>query len=240
MRRVVVTGANRGLGLEFVRQLAARGDDVVAGARQPKTADALNKLAAKSAGRVTVVRLDVGDADDIAAAALHVGERFDSVDLLINNAGIWTAPDEPERASSGPLADLRPDAVLEVLRINAVAPILVTQALAPSLAAAGRGVVVNISSWLGSIRGATDRSNIAYAMSKAALNMLTGRLAAELAGQGTIVVSMSPGWVATDMGGSSAPLEPPESVQGMLNVVSALTPAQSGSFLDHAGAVLPW
>jgi NAD(P)-dependent dehydrogenase (short-subunit alcohol dehydrogenase family) len=240
MRRAVVTGANRGLGLEFVRQLAARGDDVVAGARQPKTADALNKLAAKSAGRVTVVRLDVGDADDIAAAALHVGERFDSVDLLINNAGIWTAPDEPERASSGPLADLRPDAVLEVLRINAVAPILVTQALAPSLAAAGRGVVVNISSWLGSIRGATDRSNIAYAMSKAALNMLTGRLAAELAGQGTIVVSMSPGWVATDMGGSSAPLEPPESVQGMLNVVSALTPAQSGSFLDHAGAVLPW
>jgi NAD(P)-dependent dehydrogenase (short-subunit alcohol dehydrogenase family) len=240
MRRAVVTGANRGLGLEFVRQLAARGDDVVAGARQPKTADALNKLAAKSAGRVTVVRLDVGDADDIAAAALHVGERFDAVDLLINNAGIWTAPDEPERASSGPLADLRPDAVLEVLRINAVAPILVTQALAPSLAAAGRGVVVNISSWLGSIRGATDRSNIAYAMSKAALNMLTGRLAAELAGQGTIVVSMSPGWVATDMGGSSAPLEPPESVQGMLNVVSALTPAQSGSFLDHAGAVLPW
>ncbi|HZI36659.1 MAG TPA: SDR family NAD(P)-dependent oxidoreductase [Acidimicrobiia bacterium] len=180
------------------------------------------------------------DPEDIAAAALHVGERFDAVDLLINNAGIWTAPDQPDRASSGPLADLRPDAVLEVLRINAVAPILVTQALAPCLAAAGQGVVVNISSWLGSIRGATNRGNIAYAMSKAALNMLTGRLAAELAGQGTIVVSMSPGWVATDMGGPSAPLEPPESVKGMLNVADALTPAQSGSFLDHAGAVLPW
>ena len=240
MRRVVVTGANRGLGLEFVRQLAARGDDVVAGVRQPKLADALNKLASKSAGRVTVVQLDVGEPDDIAAATLHIGERFDSVDLLINNAGIWTAPDEPDRASSGPLADLRPDAVLEVLRINAVGPILVTQALAPCLAAAGQGVVVNISSWLGSIRGATSRGNLAYAMSKAALNMLTGRLAAELAGQGTIVVSMSPGWVATDMGGPSAPLEPPESVQGMLNVVNALTPAQSGTFLDHAGAVLPW
>jgi NAD(P)-dependent dehydrogenase (short-subunit alcohol dehydrogenase family) len=240
MRRVVVTGANRGLGLEFARQLAARGDDVVAGVRQPKTADALNKLAAKSAGRVTVVRLDVGDQDDIAAAALHIGERFDAVDLLINNAGIWTAPDQPDRASSGPLADLRPDAVLEVLRINALGPILVTQALAPSLAAAEQAVVVNISSWLGSIRGATTRGNLAYAMSKAALNMLTGRLAAELAGQGTIVVSMSPGWVATDMGGPSAPLEPPESVKGMLNVADALTPAQSGTFLDHAGAVLPW
>ena len=240
MRRVVVTGANRGLGLEFARQLAARGDDVVAAARHPKTADALNKLASKSAGRVTVVRLDVGDPEDIAAAALHVGERFDAVDLLINNAGIWTAPDQPDRASSGPLADLRPDAVLEVLRINAVAPILVTQALAPCLAAAGQGVVVNVSSGLGSIRGATNRGNIAYAMSKAALNMLTGQLAAELAGQGTIVVSMSPGWVATDMGGPSAPLEPPESVKGMLNVADALTPAQSGTFLDHAGAVLPW
>jgi len=240
MRRVVVTGANRGLGLEFARQLAARGDDVVAGVRQPKTADALNKLASKSAGRVTVVRLDVGDPGDIAAAALHIGERFDAVDLLINNAGIWTAPDQPDRASSGPLADLRPDAVLEVLRINAVAPILVTQALAPCLAAAGQGVVVNISSWLGSIRGATNRGNLAYAMSKAALNMLTGRLAAELAGQGTIVVSMSPGWVATDMGGPSAPLEPPESVKGILNVVDALTPTQSGTFLDHAGALLPW
>lgn len=240
MRRVVVTGANRGLGLEFARQLAAAGDEVVAGARQPKTADALNKLASVSAGRVTVVRLDVGDPDDIAAAALHIGERFDAVDLLVNNAGIWTAPDEPDRASSGPLADLRPDAVLEVLRINAVAPILVTQALAPSLSAAGQAVVVNISSWLGSIRGATSRGNLAYAMSKAALNMVTGRLAAELADQGTIVVSMSPGWVATDMGGSSAPLEPPESVTGMLHVVDALTPAQSGLFLDHAGVVLPW
>ena len=240
MRRVVLTGANRGLGLEFARQLAAAGDEVVAGARHPKTADALNKLASTSDGRVSVVRLDVGDPDDIAAAALHIGERFAAVDLLINNAGIWTAPDQPDRASSGPLADLRSEADLEVLRVNAVAPIMVTQALAPYLSAAGQAVVVNISSWLGSMRGATGRSNLAYAMSKAALNMLTGRLAAELADQGTIVVSMSPGWVATDMGGPSAPLEPPESVKGMLNVVDALTPAQSGSFLDHAGAVMPW
>jgi NAD(P)-dependent dehydrogenase (short-subunit alcohol dehydrogenase family) len=240
MRRAVVTGANRGLGLEFTRQLAAAGDEVVATARHPKTAEALNKLASTSGGRVTVVRLDVGDPADVEAAALHVGERFEGVDLLINNAGIWTAPDQPDRASSGPLADLRPDAVAEVLRVNAVAPIEVTQALASCLAAAGRSVVVNLSSGLGSIDGANRRGNLAYAMSKAALNMLTRQLAAELAGQGTIVVAMSPGWVATDMGGPSAPLEPPESVKGMLHVVDALTPAQSGTFLDHAGAVLPW
>ena len=242
MRRVVVTGANRGLGLEFTRQLAAAGDEVVATARHPKTADDLHKLASTSDGRVTVVRLDVGDPAEIEAAALHVGERFDAVDVLINNAGIWTAPDVPDRASSGSLADLRPDAVTEVLRINAVAPLAVTQALAPRLAAAERAVVLNLSSWLGSLEGAArqGRSNIAYGMSKAALNMLTRRLAVELADQGTIVVSMSPGWVATDMGGPSAPLEPPESVKGMLNVLDALTPAQSGSFLDHAGVVMPW
>jgi NAD(P)-dependent dehydrogenase (short-subunit alcohol dehydrogenase family) len=242
MRRVVVTGANRGLGLEFARQLAAAGDEVVATARHPKTADDLNKLATRSGGRVTVVRLDVGDPGDIEAAALHVGERFDAVDVLVNNAGIWMAPDQPDRASSGPLADLRPDAVTEVIRINAVGPLAVTQALAPRLAAAGQAVVLNISSWLGSLEGAArqGRSNLAYGMSKAALNMLTLRLAAELADQGTIVVSMSPGWVATDMGGPSAPLEPPESVKGMLNVLDALTPAQSGTFLDHAGAVVPW
>ena len=241
MRRVVVTGANRGLGLEFTRQLAAAGDEVVATTRHPKTSDELNKLASTSGGRITVVRLDVGaEPGEFRAAAMEISERFDAVDLLINNAGIWTAPAEPERASSGGLADLRPGPVLEVMRINAVGPLLMTQALAPRLALAGRAAVVNLSSGLGSIERTTSRGNVAYAMSKAALNMLTRQLAAELAGQGTIVVAMSPGWVATDMGGASAPLEPAESVHGMLNVLGALTPAQSGAFLDHAGAVLPW
>jgi NAD(P)-dependent dehydrogenase (short-subunit alcohol dehydrogenase family) len=240
MRRVVVTGANRGLGFELTRQLAAAGDEVVATTRQPKTSDDLNKLASTSDGRVTVVRLEVGDPAAIANVALQISERFDAVDLLINNAGIWTAPGGPDRASSGALADLRAEPVLEVLRINSVSPLLVTQALAPRLAAAGRAVVMNLSSGLGSIEGATGRGNIAYGMSKAALNMATRQLAAELRRQGTIVISMSPGWVSTDMGGSSAPLEPAESVRGMLNVLDALTPAQSGKFLDHTGAILPW
>ncbi len=240
MRRVVVTGANRGLGLEFTRQLLAAGDDVVATARQPKKAEELNKLVATSDGRGTVVRLDVGEPDEVAGAALQIGERFDAVDLLVNNAGVWSAPGQPERASAGALADLRPEPVLEVLRINAVGPILVTQALAPLLAAAGRAKVVNLSSGLGSLAGVGSRGNLAYGMSKAALNMLTRHLAAELRRQGTMVVALSPGWVATDMGGPAAPLGPPESVQGILNVIDALTPAQSGCFLDHTGAMVPW
>ena len=240
MRRVVVTGANRGLGFEFVRQLLAAGDEVVAAVRQPKTADSLHKLVSASGGRGSVVRLDVADPASINAGALHIGERFAAVDLLINNAGVWAAPGQPERLTAGALADLRPEPVLEVLRVNAVGPLLVTQALAACLAAAGRSVVVNLTSGLGSLAGATGRGNIAYGMSKAALNMATRHLAAELAGQGTIVVAMSPGWVATDMGGAGAPLEPVESVRGMLNVVHGLTPVQSGKFLDHTGATVPW
>ena len=108
------------------------------------------------------------------------------------------------------------------------------------LSAAGSAVVVNLSSGLGSIAGANRRGNVAYGMSKAGLNMLTRHLAAELSGQGTVVVAMSPGWVATDMGGPSAELSPAESVRGIVNVVDALTPAQSGKFLDHTGATLPW
>jgi NAD(P)-dependent dehydrogenase (short-subunit alcohol dehydrogenase family) len=182
----------------------------------------------------------VADPDGVNAAALQVGERFEAVDLLVNNAGIWSAPGQPERVSAGALPELRADPVLEVLRVNAVAPMLLTQALAPFLAAARPGIVVNLSSGLGSISGVRARGNVAYGMSKAALNMLTRHLAAELAGQGTIVVAMSPGWVSTDMGGPHASLQPAESVQGMLNVVGALTPARSGMFLDHTGATLPW
>lgn len=245
MRRVVVTGANRGLGLEMARQLLAGGDEVVATAREPKAADDLTKLMTGSGGRgrgggLDVVRLDVADPDSIAPAALRIGERFEAVDLLINNAGIWSAPGQSARASAGALGELRPEPVLEVLRVNAVGPLLVTQALAPLLSAAPAAVVVNLSSGLGSIAGATGRGNVAYGMSKAALNMLTRHLAAELAGQGTVVVAMSPGWVATDMGGPQAALQPAESVRGILNVVGALTPARSGAFLDHTGATLPW
>ncbi|HET9770137.1 MAG TPA: SDR family oxidoreductase [Acidimicrobiia bacterium] len=240
MRRVVVTGANRGLGLEMTRQLLAAGHEVVAAAREPKLADELQKIVSGAGERAAVVRLDVADPDSVAAAALHVGERLEAVDLLVNNAGVWSAPGHPERVSAGALADLRAEPVLDVLRVNAVGPILVTQALAPLLAAARSSVVVNLSSGLGSIAGATGRGNVGYGMSKAALNMLTRHLAAELARQGTVVVAMSPGWVATDMGGPQATLRPDESVRGLLNVVDALTPAQSGAFLDHTGATLPW
>src|ERR1043165_6758480 len=117
MRRVVVTGANRGLGLEFTRQLLAAGDEVVAAARQPKQADELHKLVSASGGRGSVVGLDVGDPDSVAAAARQCGGRWGAIELLVNTAGIWSAPGHPDAASAGALEALPPEPVLEVLRV---------------------------------------------------------------------------------------------------------------------------
>ena len=240
MRRVVVTGANRGLGLEFTRQLLASGDEVMATTRHPQRAGELAAVVAGSGGRGLAIALDVADPASVEEAAARIGERFAAVELLVNNAGVLAAPGRPEGASTGSLAGLEPEAVLEVLRINAVGPLAVTRALAPLLAAAGRSTVVNLSSGLGSIAGTRYRGNLAYAMSKAALNMLSRQLGAELRRQGTTVVSMSPGWVSTDMGGPSAPLSPPESVKSMLATIEELGPGDSGRFLDQSGEELPF
>lgn len=240
MRRTVVTGANRGLGLEFVRQLAARGDEVVATARDPQRATDLQDVAGGSGGRVTVVALDAADPASVAEAAGHITSRWGAVDLLVNNAGVMRAAGRPDGASAGPLTQLEAEAILDVLRVNAVGPALVTQAVRPLLAAAGRSVVVNLSSRLGSIAEVRSAGDYAYSMSKAALNMLTRHLAVELRSQGATVIAVSPGWVHTDMGGSAAPLEPPESIKGILSVVDGLGAADSGRFFDHTGAELPW
>jgi len=239
-RRCVVSGANRGLGLEFVRQLAAAGDEVVATARRPEAAAELSDIARASGGRVTVVALDVSDPASIAGAGAQVAERFPAVDLLINNAGIMRLPDAPDEITAGPLDALDGEAVLSLLRVNVVGPVLVTQALQPLLAAARRSVVVNLSSGMGSIGSTTAAMDYAYCTSKAGLNMMTRHLAHELEQQGTIAVSISPGWVRTDMGGPAAPLDPPESVKGILSLVDGLGPGDSGRFLDHSGEEIPW
>ena len=237
MRRVVVTGANRGLGLEFARQLLSAGEEVVGTVRDPGQAGDLRAVVDAFGGRGVIVRMDTADPASITAAAARVGERFAALDLLVNNAGVLS---HQGRASSGPLAELDPEAVLEVLRVNAVGPLAVTRALAPLLNAAGHSTVVNLSSGLGSIAGTAGRGNIGYAMSKAALNMCTRQLGAELRSQGTTVVSISPGWVSTDMGGPAAPLDPPQSVKLMLSTIEGLTSESSGRFLDHTGGELPW
>ena len=231
MTRYLITGANRGLGLEFVRQLLARGDSVVACCREPDTAKALRELVASADGRLTLQALDVTDAGSIAALPQQLAGP---VDVLINNAGVAAAEEEFGAFDAATMA--------RVLQINSIAPMLVTQAVTPLLEKGGTTPkVVCITSGLGSIANADGLTyGLSYGMSKAALNMGVKKLASELKRRGIAIVALHPGWVQTDMGGSGAPLRPPESIRGMLTVIDKLTVADNGRFLTYEGMELPW
>jgi NAD(P)-dependent dehydrogenase (short-subunit alcohol dehydrogenase family) len=228
--RSLVTGANRGLGLEFVRQLLARGDHVVATSRQPGRANALNQLVGQHPGRLHVLPLDVGDAKSHAELARELPLVIDGLDLLINNAGVLHSG---ERFGHVPPANLD-----DSLRTNASGPFLLTQALAERLVDGAK--VANLSSVLGSIESVEGFNTPSYAISKAAQNMATTLLAAALRERSIALVALHPGWVRTEMGGSGAQIDAAESVRGLLKVIDALTLADSGRFIDYRGKRVPW
>jgi NAD(P)-dependent dehydrogenase (short-subunit alcohol dehydrogenase family) len=220
----LVTGASRGLGIEWVRQLRARGDQVVATARRPESVPELSSLGAE------VHALDVADAASVAALSRALGRR--PLDALVNNAGVGGAGPDLQGLDFGD--------VLRTFEINAIGPMRVTQALWPNLLAGRRRLVANVTSRMGSIADNGSGGYYAYRASKSALNMLTRTLAIDTRGQETTCVLLHPGWVATDMGGSQAPLSPSQSVQGMLAVLDRLGPADTGRFLDWSGTEIPW
>jgi NAD(P)-dependent dehydrogenase (short-subunit alcohol dehydrogenase family) len=223
-RTFVVTGANRGLGLELARQLVARGERVIATARDPRRAGPLAELDAR------VLPLDVGDDASIAAFAAALGGA--PIDVLVNNAG--------RGDGRQPLGALARTTLRDTLETNALGPLLVTQALLPNLRAAESRLVVQITSKMGSIDDNTSGGAYGYRASKAALNMLNKSLALDLAAEGFRCVLLHPGWVRTDMGGASAPLSVQESVAGMLAVIDGLGPQHSGAFLDFRGETIAW
>ena len=233
-QRSFVTGANRGLGLEFVRQLLGRGDRVVATCRHPGKASALNGLAGEHPGRLHVLPLDVADPRAIAEVARELllldDDAGDHIDLLVNGAGVLHSG---ERFGSVGAVNLD-----DSFRVNAMGPFLLTQALAPRLADGAR--VANITSQLGSIANTTRFGTPSYNISKAAQNMATALLAAALRERGITVVALHPGWVQTDMGGAGATVAPQQSVSGLLRVIGGLKASDSGSFLDWRGQSLPW
>ena len=192
MIHYLITGANRGLGIEFVRQLLARGDSVTACCREPESAKELHELAGAAQSRLTLRALDVADATAIAALP---GQLTGAVDVLINNAGIAAGEERFGAFDAATMA--------RVLHVNSIAPMLLTQAFTPLLEKQGKQPkIVCITSILGSISQAEGLSfGLSYGMSKAALNMGVKKVASELKRRGVSIVALHPGWVQTDMGG---------------------------------------
>lgn len=227
---VLITGANRGLGLEFVRQYAADGARILACARHPAEAKALIDIAAKSNGRVTVHPLDVASAASVAHLAAEVANE--PVDILINNAGVYGG--DHQRAGS-----LDYDAWMRTLAINTLGPVRVLEALKGNLLKAKTRKAVAITSAMGST-ARHDGSALIYRSSKAALNNAMHGLSLAFKGDGIIVVPMHPGWVRTDMGGSGAPLSPEQAVGHMRKVIAGLKPADTGRYINYDGSEISW
>ncbi len=230
MPTTLITGANRGIGLEFCRQYAADGWRVHAGCREPDGAGALADIAAAADGRVTIHRLDVTDGVEVAAVAAEIDT---GIDLLVNNAGVRG----PERQSA---TDMDFDGWAEAFATNAMAPLRVAQGFAPLVIRSAAKRIVTISSRLGSMTANQSGGRIAYRSTKAAVNQVMRSLAFELAGRGVICVLFHPGWVRTDMGGPGGALGPAESVTAMRRRIDQLTPEDNGRFLNFDGTELPW
>jgi NAD(P)-dependent dehydrogenase (short-subunit alcohol dehydrogenase family) len=228
--RIVVVGANRGIGLEFVRQYLARGERVEATARNPAGAEALAALATRHPSLLRLHACDVSD--ERSVAAFTRGLEPGGVDLLINNAGVMGAWESLEGLD---LAD-----VLATFSTNALGPIRVTRALLPKLREGKGRKVAHLSSKMGSISDNSSGGAYAYRMSKAALNMASKTMAVDLRGEGILSVVLSPGWVKTDMGGANAPTDVKDSVAGMVKVLDSLGPADSGRFLGFKGEEIEW
>lgn len=232
MPTALITGSDRGLGLEWARQAAARGWRVWATCRHPDAAQELKALASRYP-KLSLLRLDVTSPDQIAELATAL--RSETLELLVNNAGVYF-----EHWGQDPIGHIDYAAWQETFRVNTLGPIRVTEALCPQLARGSRPLVVAISSNMGSITGISAPRDYAYRSSKAALNAAMRGLALELKPLGIGVLLVHPGWVRTRMGGPTAPITPVESVAGMFALVDDFAPEMSGEFLRYDGTPLPW
>ena len=229
MATILITGANRGIGFAMARQAVARGDRVIATARQPESAGALAALAEET-GRITVLALDVTDEDSVAALAEATA---DDVDLLVLNAGVLNG--------YGGVGDAAHDAGAwrDVLMTNVAGPFLVTRALLPHVERSEGRKIAIVSSIMGSTEGAKGNA-YPYRASKAAAVNVARNLAVELKPRGIAVGAYHPGWVRTDMGGGGADIGVEESAEGLLARFDALSMATTGVFEDYKGEGIPF
>ncbi len=230
-RTILITGANRGIGLEFVRQYARDGWRVLASCRNPQGADKLRQIAKKSSGMVSIHHLDVTDTGQINDLARElIDER---IDILLNNAGVHG----PKQQDFGQVEEA---GWIEAFRVNTIAPLKIAQAFLEHVANSQRKIIATMGSIMGSI-GENDFSGYyAYRSTKAAVHMVMKNLSIDLKKKGIIAMAFHPGWVRTDMGGPDAPQSPEESVEGLRKVLASLTQEDNGRFLTYEGMELPW
>ncbi|MCF7805506.1 MAG: SDR family oxidoreductase [Candidatus Marinimicrobia bacterium] len=227
---VLIIGANRGLGLEWTKQWLERGANVIATARQPDKADALQNLKDEAGDRLRICQVDVSSDDSVDSLADEL--ESEPVDILIHNAGVMG------RAG---LESLDTKNVLEVMNVNSVGAIRTVRAFRDNLRkSGGRSKIALITSLMGSIDDNRSGGSYAYRMSKAALNMAGRSMSVDLASDNIDVVILHPGWVKTDMGGASARITVDESVNGMMKVLDRLDASTSGTFWHSNGKQLPW
>lgn len=227
---ILITGANRGIGLALTETYARRGDTVLACCRVPEQATRLQALSKSLA--VSVLPLTVDSSDSVAALADKLATA--SVDVLINNAGIIGQPPERQTAWTMDFAMWQ-----EIFSVNAIAPVRVMQALLPQLKRSGAPKVMNVTSDLGALSN-DNPIFLGYSASKAALNKVMRLAALELKREGIAVGLVHPGWVQTDMGGSNAPIAPVASATGIVKVIDQLSLHNTGSFWQWDGSLHTW
>ena len=233
MKTLLITGASRGIGLEFCRQYAAAGGwRVLACCREPGKADALNKLAGRYPKLIQVHALDITNHAQIERLAQTLSAE--SIDLLINNAGVYPAADRTGFGHTD-YAEW-----MAAFNINTMAPLKMVEAFVQQIARSQLKLVVTVTSQMGSIDDNGSGGSYLYRSSKAAANMVVKSLAVDLKDKGITSVAFNPGWVKTDMGGPNAMIPVEQSVADMRKVIDGLTLADTGKFIGNDGVVIPW
>ena len=225
---MLITGASRGLGLEFARQYASAGWTVHAGVRNLHQRSAITELQHE---RITCHELDVANHDQILSVAAELAEE--PIDLLINNAGFWLGKNE----HYGRCDEAQ---WMKEFQVHLFGTMAMCEAFVDQVTAGNRKLIINISSGNGSLTLETGIGDYPYNTSKVALNLISKGLAADLKQRGITVVCFTPGFVSTDMSGPDADLSPDESVNAMCAIIDTLGPEQTGTFLRYNGETVPW
>ena len=225
METVLITGANRGIGFEFVRQYLAAGARVIACCREPNRADELQAMACSA---LRILALDVSKMAEITALPDQLAGE--SLSLFINNAGAY--------GSAQTLAEVSSEAWQAVFQVNVIAPLLITRSIQPLMRRGAK--LAYLSSKMGSIADNTSGSTYIYRSSKTALNQVIKSLSIDLADSGLHVAALHPGWVRTAMGGPHALIDTETSVQGLRQVIAGLDAGNSGRFFNYDGQEIPW